>query len=97
MRNTTDVPHAEDNVDYVFIGLGSVGVLVGLFHLLTPPLVPIDLLGTLSALGGGLLLSAGLLDRREGWTARTTALVGFEVLAAVVAVLLVVVLHILPL
>lgn len=93
----TSVSDAEHRFDQIMIGVGSLAVLSGLVLILTPPWVPIHLLGALTAVGGALLLGSGLLDRGSRWGARATLLVVIEVVAAIVAVSLILVLHVLPL
>lgn len=95
----TRTSDSEYRFDQIMMGVGSLAVIAGLILILTPPLVPIHLLGALTAVGGALLLGTGLLHRGEDrrWSARATLLVIIEIVAAVVAVGLVLVLHILPL
>lgn len=92
----TAMETTEVGIDYALIVVGSIAVIAGLALILQPPVIPIHLLGVFSALGGTLLLSAGLINHNEGWGVRTTLAVLLQIVTAVVVVVLVLTLHILP-
>lgn len=92
----TAMERTEVGIDYALIVVGTIAVLAGLALILTPPVMPVHLLGVFSALGGVLLLGSGLVNHNEGWNARVTLAVFLEIIAAIVVVVLVLTLHVLP-
>lgn len=92
----TAMETTEVGIDYALIVVGTIAVIAGLALILMPPVIPIHLLGTFSALGGALLLGSGLINHDEGWGARTTLAVLLQIIAVVVVVVLVLTLHVLP-
>lgn len=92
----TAMERTEVGIDYALIVVGTIAVLAGLALILTPPVMPVHLLGVFSALGGTLLLGSGLVNHNEGLNARVTLAVFLEIIAAIVVVVLVLTLHVLP-
>lgn len=90
-----NVTAAEKSLDWLFVVLGLVGVVVGLALVIMAGLWPVPLLPAFVFLGGGLLLATGLLGVTGQNATAGMLLVALELLAAVIAVILVLALGIL--